>query len=86
MKYSIKKLMAVFLSTILLLGVMPTFKLFGNKKAFLTVAAYNQLNSGYCGSDSNEQNLQWIIEDGILTISGTGGMKNNAFQYWLKSI
>lgn len=31
-------------------------------------------NSGYCGAEGNEHNVKWKLDDGTLTISGTGEM------------
>lgn len=32
--------------------------------------------SGYCGADNDGKNLKWTLDSGVLTISGSGAMKN----------
>ena len=34
----------------------------------------NYIGSFYCGADGNKHNVKWKLDDGTLTISGTGEM------------
>ena len=56
-----KRVLAIILTAVLLLGVMPVVSF-----------ATNIVESGTCG-----ENLTWTLDDeGTLTISGTGKMKS----------
>lgn len=65
-----QKVISYFLTLCLLLGLIP-----GSAFAASTVLA-----SGTCGAEGNESSLTWALDsDGILTISGTGEMRDYGY-------
>lgn len=79
-----KKLMSVVLTICLALSLLPAVA--------LPAAADNTPTSGYCGGVGDGTNLQWSFDptNGILTISGSGKMKDfnkrNHDQPWYSQI
>ena len=62
-----KKLLSVLISLSLLLAMLPM-------STFVLVAS--GATSGYCGGEGDGTNLSWTLEDGVLTISGVGKMRD----------
>lgn len=61
----LKKLIGIMLILTMILGL------------FSVIALADTETSGYCGAEGNGKNLRWLLsEDGTLTISGNGAMKD----------
>jgi len=65
----IRRIFCLVLTLCMLLSVVP-----------MGVFAVTETTSGYCGGEGDGRNLSWTLTpDGVLTISGTGKMKDYLF-------
>lgn len=84
-----KRLVSLLLAISMILSLMPVsavtaFAEDENGGEVTTVA------SGYCGAEKGGKNLSWTLDNGVLTISGSGEMKDYAWYaegyrpYWYR--
>ena len=64
-----KRLLSFVLAVLMIASLLPA-----------TALAADVVTSGTCGAEGNGSNLTWTLDsEGLLTISGTGAMKDYAF-------
>ena len=65
------RLLSALLALAMLLALLPTAAFAETDTVYGTVSG---VPSGNCGAEGNEKNVTWSLENGTLTISGTGKM------------
>lgn len=67
-----KRFLSMLLVIVMVVGMLPNV---------VSAETEDIPTSGYCGGEGDGTNLSWVLEDGILTISGTGAMGNYIDSY-----
>ena len=88
---TLKKSLAIMLTVLLLISSAPLAGFVGFEwpkfKAEAATVSGGYLTSGYCGdpAEGDSKNIYWeLSDDGVLTITGTGKIAPEAFNYDLR--